>query len=381
MLSRPAALVVALVLLVVAAGATEEWLTARRDYSWSFPRDHWARPGYRLEWWYFTGQLEATDGGGRGAGGRFGYQLTLFRIGLGREAPALDSAWSASDLIMGHAAVSELGGAAGGRHVFSEVLYRAVPLLGGFGPFPDPRIAWSRGPAGTPEEWTLRWNGAAFDLAMADRARGIAFRLATRPAKPLVFQGPGGLSRKGAGATAASQYYSFTRLRTEGTLALDGRAWSVAGESWMDKEFGSNQLGEAQVGWDWLSLQLADGRELMLYLLRDRAGAVDFASGTVVSAAGRARYLASDEWRVRATARWKSPATGAEYPARWEIELPGEGLRLDVAPELADQENRSRLVRDLFYWEGAVAVRGPGGSPVGRGYVELTGYGTSRRAR
>jgi predicted secreted hydrolase len=360
------------VLVAAAAWGAVDWETARPEYRWAFPRDHWARPGYRLEWWYLTGHLAAVEEPGR----RFGYQFTLFRLGVAREPPTFDSAWSARDLVMGHAAVTDL---AAGRHVFSEVLYRAVPLLGGFGRYPEPRLAWSRGPAGTETPWTLDWNGEAFDVAMADRVRGLAFRLATHPAKPLVFQGPGGFSRKAQAAGAASQYYSFTRLRTTGTLALDDRTWTVGGESWMDKEFGSTQLGEAQVGWDWFSLQLGDGRELMLYLLRDRSGAVDFASGTLVSAAGRARHLAPAEFSVRATARWKSAASGAEYPAGWVVELPGEGVRLEVVPELADQENRSRLVRDLVYWEGAVAIRTADGAPAGRGYVELTGYGRSRR--
>jgi predicted secreted hydrolase len=147
----------------------------------------------------------------------------------------------------------------------------------------------------------------------------------------------------------------------------------------MDKEFGSSQLGERQVGWDWFSLQLADGRDLMLYVMRRADGTVDYARGTLVDGAGRPRYLEAAEWQVRATARWKSPASGAVYPAAWAVALPGEGLSLDVVPELADQENRSRLVRDLHYWEGAVRVLGPGGAPAGRGYVELVGYGTTRR--
>jgi predicted secreted hydrolase len=364
-----------LVLAALGVAAGEGWLAARPDYRWAFPGDHWARPGYRLEWWYLTGHLAAAGGPTR----RFGYQFTLFRVGLRREPPPLDSAWAARDLVMGHAAVSDLDRPGGGRHVFSEVLYRAAPLLGGFGRPPEPRLAWSRGPAGTAEAWTLEWNGRAFDLAMADDARGIALRLATRPEKPLVLQGPNGYSRKGEGATAASQYYSFTRLATEGTVSVGGQAWRVAGRSWMDREFGSSQLGERQVGWDWFSLQLADGRDLMLYLMRRADGTVDFARGTLVDGGGRPRYLAAEEWRVRATARWKSPATGAEYPAGWTVELPGEGLRLEVVPALADQENRSRLVRDLHYWEGAVRVLGPGGVPAGQGYAELVGYGTTTR--
>jgi predicted secreted hydrolase len=359
-------------LLVASASRADDWKTARADYPWSFPRDHWARRGYRTEWWYFTGNLAAEGEPAR----RFGYQFTFFRIGLLPGRPGFDSAWAARDLIMGHAAV---GDPASGRHVFSELLYREAPFLAGFGEFPDSPIAWSLGPPGTDGRWTLRWNGTAFDLEMRDDARGTAFRLSARPLKPLVFQGPGGCSRKGAGPAAASQYYSFTRLETEGELRLDGKSLRVRGESWMDREFGSNMLSPGQVGWDWFSLRLDDGREIMLYLLRDAGGRVDFASGTLVDGEGRAKYLKPDDWVLRVTGRWKSPRTGAEYPARWTLDLPGERIRAEIRPEMADQENRGRLAGGLFYWEGAVSILGPGGDRVGSGYVELTGYGTGNR--
>ena len=361
---------VALVLFCVAAAWAAEWRAARPDYGWAFPEDHWAHDGYKTEWWYFTGHLEAP--GGR----RFGYQFTFFRVGLLPEAPALSSGWTAHNLVMGHAAVTDLSA---GTHAFSEVIYRAVPLLGGFGTYPDSVVAWSRAPAGTEGQWTLRWNGEGFDFSMSDRARGTAFALSTRPAKPLVFQGPNGYSRKGAGQTAASQYYSLTRLRTEGTVTTGGEALAVQGESWMDKEFGSNQLGDHQAGWDWFSLQLDDGREVMLYLLRDRAGAIDFARGTVISAGGTARDLAAEDFRVQVRKTWKSPVTGASYPSRWTLRLPGDGLEVEVVPEMADQENRSWLIHTLFYWEGAVRVLSTDGKRIGKGYVELTGYGTKSR--
>ena len=228
-----------------ATGATEEtpppWRIAAPGFAWDFPRDHWAHPGYKTEWWYFTGHLtvpgESTP--------RFGYQFTIFRIGLVPGQSRLGSAWATHVLIMGHASLSDLRE---DRHVFSDVLYREIPLLGGFGQFPDSLLAWCRGPAGTPELWTLRWNGVAFDLSMADRNRGIAFDLTTRPEKPMIFQGPEGYSQKGAAPSEASLYYSFTRLRTSGTVTQNGATVAVRGQSWMDKEFGSNQLAPEQVG-------------------------------------------------------------------------------------------------------------------------------------
>jgi predicted secreted hydrolase len=308
---------------------------------------------------------------------RFGYQFTVFRVGVLPERPDLASDWAAQMLFMGHASVTDL---ATGRHWFGEVLYRATPLLAGFGPPGDPVIAWSRATAGTDDRWSLAWQDGGFTFRMRDDRTGIAMDLATEPRKPLVFQGPNGFSAKGAGPTAASLYYSFTRLTTRGTLRLPGFEGAVTGTSWMDKEFGSNQLGRHQVGWDWFSLQLDDRRELMLYLLRDSTGATDFASGTLVDQDGRPRYLARDDFAIRATARWTSDSTAAAYPARWTIEVPSAGLALDVEPLTADQENQSRIVRGLFYWEGAVRVRDArAGRSAGRGYVELVGYGTGLR--
>ncbi len=373
-----------LLLVALPLGGETEWRTAREDYAWSFPEDHWARDGYKTEWWYFTGHLEAETGE------RFGYQFTIFRVGLVGDRPEIASSWTAKDLVMGHVALSLLPdptgrtaattgeGKNGGRHRFSEVVYRASALLGGFGTYPDSLIAWCRPPAGTEGDWRLTWNGTGFDFEMKDDGRGFEFALTTRPIKPMVFQGPDGFSRKSHGTTSASQYYSFTRMATEGTLKVDGRTFPVTGNSWMDKEFGSNQLGEQQVGWDWFSLQLDDGREVMLYLLRDKNEQIDYASGTLVDASGETRYLTRDEFDLSASGTWTSP-DGITYPSGWRLLLPTADIVCDIEPELADQENRSSIVPTMRYWEGAVRVTDTAGQGLGQGYVELTGYGDSSR--
>lgn len=365
-----AALALALAIPFPLAGQSA-WRAADSSYVWSFPQDHWAHPAYKTEWWYFTGVLADPDDATR----RFGYQFTFFRVGLTPDSLEWRSTWGTQALVMGHASVSDL---TNGTHVFSEVLFRPNGLLGGFGAAGDTLIAWSRAPYGTDGRWTLSWTGDGFAFQMRDDARGVAFALSTRPMKPLIFQGPNGFSRKGAGPSAASQYYSFTRLATEGTVTLDGVVHTVAGESWMDKEFGSNQLGSDQVGWDWLALRLDDGREVMLYTLRSEGG-TSYARGTVVGTDGRVRYLHPSDWTLDVTATWRSGTTGAAYPGGWRLEIPTAGIAVDVVPMLADQENVAVLVPDLFYWEGAVTVRSPSGDRMGEGYVELTGYGTRTR--
>jgi predicted secreted hydrolase len=350
-----------------AAAAGAGWRAADPDHAWSFPRDHHAHPEYRNEWWYFTGILAGLDDPAR----RFGYQLTFFRVGLVREAPRLDSAWAASGAVMGHAAVTDL---ATGEHVFSEVLWRAVPLLGGFPEPPEALVAWARAPAGTDDRWTLLLEDGGFRLAMRDDRRAIALELLALPQKPIALQGPNGYSRKSAQEGYASLYYSMTRLRTAGTLTIGGRAVRVRGESWMDKEMGSSHLAPDQVGWDWWSLRLADGRDLMLYVLRRQDGGVSWRTGTLVDREGRVRVLAAEEWSVAPTGSWTSPASGAVYPSGWRIAVPAERIRLDVIPEVREAENRSSLLPDLVYWEGPVRAVDLEGRPAGEGYVELTGY-------
>jgi predicted secreted hydrolase len=352
--------------------AESTWQAARPDYGWSFPADHWSHPGYKTEWWYVTGHLSSRDD----PTWRFGYQFTFFRIGLVPQAPASPSQWMTGDLVMGHASITDLQSQ---RHVFSEVLYRAIPLLGGFGAPGDSLIAWSRAPAGTDEVWKMVHDGEGFVFSVRDVVQEMAFSLRVVPAKPLVMHGLNGFSRKGRRPNSASQYYSFTRLETSGTLELDGESLPVVGQSWLDREFGSNQLDPNQVGWDWFSLQLDDGREIMLYHLRDAEGEVDFGRGTLVEADGRVRQLTPDQWRLEVLESWRSDVTGADYPVRWRLDLPTAGLQLRIEALLKDQENVSRQTGGLHYWEGAVRILSPDAKPLGMGYVEMTGYGEGSR--
>jgi predicted secreted hydrolase len=358
-------LLVAAAILGASAAYAADWKQARPDYAWSFPADHDPHPDYRSEWWYFTGHLASTEDPSR----RFSYQFTIFRIGVDPARPKSRSRWASSELLMGHAAVTDL---ANGRHLFADVVYRESPLLASFGK--GKRLASTLGPAGSTGTWTLGWNGAGFDFSARDDAQDFAFDLKTSPRKPLILEGPNGYSRKTESGSAASLYYSFTRLRTTGSVRVAGSSAAVAGESWMDKEFGSGQLGPDQVGWDWFSLQFADGRELMLYVLRDKSGNPSFAHGTAIDVKGRTRFLKAPDFHISVLDHWRSPLTGGVYPSRWSITIPAEGRTFVLAPRLADQENRGRRLKSMAYWEGSVDILSAELRPLGEGFVELTGY-------
>jgi predicted secreted hydrolase len=336
--------------------ASDGWRQAEVGYDLQFPRDHGSHPGYRIEWWYYTGNLSSDDGR------RFGYQVTFFRIGVD-PAPANPSRWAVRDLFMAHLAVTDIGA---GRQVVAERLDR-----GGVG--------WSGARVGTLDVWNGDWradlDGATHRVRAIDGVFGVDLRLAF--GKGPTVHGEAGLSRKGAQAGNASYYYSMTRMPTTGHLVIDGETVAVTGTSWMDHEFGTTFLEASQVGWDWFSLQLDDGSDLMMFQLRGADGEPDLHSaGTWVDAAGIATSLGAGDITLVPGRRWSSPSTGGVYPVQWRIEVPGRAAQLDVSAVLDAQELNTAASTGVTYWEGAVTVRGQVGEDAvsGRGYLEMTGY-------
>ncbi|MBW2122205.1 MAG: carotenoid 1,2-hydratase [Deltaproteobacteria bacterium] len=325
--------------------------------SFSFPRDHGSHPRFQTEWWYYTGHL-------RSQGGKpFGYQLTFFRRALRPGRPSGESRWAIDSVYFAHFALTDEKAK---DFMFRERISRGA--LGQAGAATGRLHVWIG-------DWSLRAEGAAHLLEAGSPTMGIRLRLV--PTKPPVVNGINGVSRKAEGEGNASYYYSMTRMNTQGDLVLNGKDMKVTGVSWMDHEFGSNQLQEYQVGWDWFSLQLENNTELMLYLIRDRSGKPDpYSSGTLTFPDGSSHHLSLQEFDVRALETWKSRKTGARYPSGWRIRVPLWKIDLTVRPTVPHQELDPRQSTRIPYWEGSVHVRGRyGKSPVsGVGYVELTGY-------
>ena len=340
----------------IATQAQNGWKQATAGFRFEFPRDHASHPDYKIEWWYYTGNVQTADGR------RFGYQVTFFRVGVDA-APVNPSRWAVRDLFMTHLAVSD---PAKGRYRFDERLSRGGPGLAG-------------AETATYRVWNDDWTAGLDDrgrhvIRALSKAAGVD--LVLDPGKAPAINGIDGISQKGAQAGNASHYYSMTRMPTRGALTIDGERFEVSGESWMDHEFGTSFLEAEQQGWDWLSIQLDDNRELMLYQLRRGDGSRDpRSSGTLVDAAGRATHLSADDFTLtRGTDTFRAPS-GATYPIRWSIRVPAQQLALEVSTPLENQE-LSTPGAGISYWEGAVDFSGTsrGASVTGRGYLEMTGY-------
>ena len=336
----------------------QNYTPALPGYHYQFPRDHFSHPEYQTEWWYYTGNLLAKDGH------RFGFELTFFRQGVSRATNP--SPWAVHDLYMAHLALSDLSG---GHYYATERLNRAGPGIAGV-------------EATSEIVWNGDWQTTIGDMAHKLRGVGDNFSLALKvvPQKSPVVHGTDGVSQKSEGAGHASHYVSFTRMKSSGTVELNGTTYEVEGDTWMDHEFFSDSIDSDEVGWDWLSVQLEDNTELMLYRLRHRDGSVDpYSSGTYVDRQGKALHLALRDFSMTQTGvTYTSGKTGATYPIAWSVTIPELKLQIGISTSLKSQEFVSRF--GPSYWEGAIDVTGQrDAKPVhGSGYLEMTGYsGTS----
>ena len=183
------------------------------------------------------------------------------------------------------------------------------------------------------------------------------------------------------GAAGGSYYYSRTAMTAGGSLTLDGRTLAVDGAAWFDHQWG-DFISVGGGGWDWFAVNLDDGTDLSLSLVRDADGSYPLVYGTLVDPDGAVRHLDGDAFTVEVTDRWTSPTSGADYPAAWTIRIPGDDLTIGLRPTVADQELDTRATTGVIYWEGSQVVTATRGGVQlgGEAYVELTGYGGAATA-
>ncbi len=366
-------------LLVGAAAIGEErteggFLIPRPNPELSFPEDHGSHPGYRIEWWYLTGHLFTKESEAR----RFGVQATFFRLAQEPGEGDNPGAFEKGPLFLAHMALTDVRAE---RFLHEERLNRA-----GWD-------AWAK--ANDLDlrngNWTLkRVSGLGPGKALADSAKGsmrlrgsirsdARFDLELGPAKPPVLFGKDGVSRKGEEPSAASLYLTFPRLKAEGVLVLGEESLEVEGELWMDHEVSSSQLGRDQVGWDWVSVQFFDGREMMAYILRNPDGSPDrFSSLAWIDREGEVSQVGIDQFEWRSEGRWQSGKTGDVYPVSPRVTTidprNGEKRTFRIRPVMVEQEMTGGI-GGVSYWEGACdVIDETTGDVVGRAYLELTGY-------
>lgn len=351
------ALFAVLVVWASAASAEATYPAVVPGYKIELPRDEGSHPQFKTEWWYLTGWLE------RGSGEPLGFQLTFFRsrTGIDEDNP---SRFALRQVLFAHLAVSD--------PKRGRLLHHEKSARPGFG-----LAAASEGSLDVYiDDWHLRREGDVYHAVAA--AENLQIELRLRTTTPPLLQGDQGFSQKGPQPSSASYYYSLPQLAADGRIVIDGQEQSVRGRAWFDHEWSGAIVDERAQGWDWAGINLDDGGALMMFQMRGEqeselwAAAKRRAGGTDQATTYRPEDV---EWRP--LRYWRSPRTGIRYPVEWQVTV-GERV-LTLRPLMDDQENDARGSTGTIYWEGAVRAFDAHNEQIGRGYLELTGYGKKIR--
>ncbi|HUF04868.1 MAG TPA: lipocalin family protein [Aridibacter sp.] len=330
-------------------------------------RDLYAHAHAQTEWWYYTGHIEADTQK------RFGFELVFFkrRTDLDRFT-VVPLRLLGNPIYFAHFALTDIG----------EKRFRYAHRKSSNSYFDYPAAASESHYYLRLGDWSVRESYGSH-LLKASLNSDLIFDASLKPLKAAVLNGPkkDGVSFKDEGE--ASRYFSFTRMDVEGELKIGAETERFSGSAWMDREFGTWKATEKQKGWDWFSIQLNDGSELMIYMLRDGSNRVsEYSSGVYVAADSEPTSLDHDEILVTPSGYWKSQKSGATYPSGWQVEAPSLGISLEVDPVMENQELDTRGTTMIIYWEGACRVTGRcrGSEVNGRAYIELVGYDRSHES-
>lgn len=318
------------------------------------PADDAAHYWAQTEWWYYTGHLTASDSR------EFGYELTFFkRITNEDRVPnffiPIPAHWLKDAALLGHFAITDL----------TNKKFRAKDITDNFSKSKADENKYDV----MIDKWTAREENGKHIISAEMKDYKIELEL--EKLKPAILHAENGILSKGDNA---NYYYSYTNMKTSGTLTIDGHPVKVEGISWMDHEYGTMKLTPQQTGWDWFSVQLDNNCELMIYLIRnDKDSIIDTSGGTFVLPDGQSIWLKEDDIDIKILDYWYSKKTDSNYPASWEITVKSLNLKLNLNPVLAEQELN---LEPVPYWEGSVRINGTYNdvSVKGKGYVELVGY-------
>jgi len=315
-----------------------QWFDTRANTQQNIvlPRDD----GYHtniMEWWYYNGRLISESGN------EYSFHFTSFLV----------------NNLMTHTVFhSSLSDHAKKRHFTDQSRTAGNPSVGVKDSFMFKH-----------QNWFMQGQDGHDRLKVANDQ--FAFDLQLENTQPVVNHGNDGIIS--LDIAGDSYYYSRTRMNITGTLKVANIQERVTGIAWFDHQWGD--FLPAKLSWDWFSIQLDNGADLMIYQLRDKQGN-PVRYSTTISKNGVTEILDKTEFQLTAGKKWHSKKTGNSYPVFWNLKIPSKKIDLNISSIVNNCEVDARLTTYLIYWEGAVNVEG---SHTGQGFMELQGYGSRNK--
>ncbi len=309
------------------------WFQAKGDDNRSvfLPEDD-APHTDKIEWWYYNGHLTSESGK------QFSFHYCIFLI---------------NGMMTHTIAQVSLADHQTKKHYLAQRRTGGNPSLGTFKQFQFTLRDWQMKGGNGEDRLHAVTDQFSFDLQLSSHAAPV-------------LHGRGGIIS--LGAAGDSYYYSRERMAITGTLKTGKTDETVHGLAWFDHQWGNFSIG--QLGWDWFSLQMDNGTDIMIYQLRDRLNKPVLYTGSVTQN-GNTEILSNDDFIMIPGHPWVSKKTGIRYPLTWHIKIPDHNIDITTRSIINDSEFDARLTTYNVYWEGAVEVKG---SHHGKGFMELSGY-------
>lgn len=316
-----------------------------------FPEDESRHPRHSVEWWYWNGHLKDARGN------QYSFMDCLFRVDAKKaKIPAL-ARTPLRTAYFSHSLLTDIARKKVSRRIapvsiVSDDSFSRLPLYINYF---NPTLAGGYLHCAMEKSGTGRYHVKDED---AD--------LWLSPVKKPLLEGGSGYLDLG---TKATYYYSLPRLRAEGSIRT-GTSWTdVSGIAWMDHQWADTEYSRDR--WDWCSLQLDDGTDMVCCSYGTPGTPYCFAS--ISRPNGRQEHVRDVRIVPIPGRTWTSAKSKAEYPVAWRITIPGKDITLSVAAPVRDQE---MLFGAINYWEGPLTVQGRIGrrAAKGVGFMELVGY-------
>ena len=351
------------------------------------------------EWWYVNGHFTtATER-------KLSIFASFFRVVKGRDPVtgellyAHSVTWALSDPAGGHywheSRVDKDAPAMGiaridrGEGVRDARLRRAMKevLVKGKVPYPDQIFAGDI--YVDTRQLDLDFDGlrfwkddaGAYHLFLRNNHVAVGADLVCVPRKPAVRHGQDGVVKGVSGEDMF--YYFLPRCDLVGEVLLPGGVEALSqGSGWYDHEFGLHEgktttvderKNGQEIGWNWLGIQLDDGRELSAYRMVDEHTGESVGQLAVLVDSDGNRQAWPD-FTLIGDQVWTSTRTFADYPTRWRVQVPQAGIDIVATATLNDQEFITVISKPAF-WEGRCAAEGTidGAAVTGLAYLEHSG--------